>query len=302
MKSTRFTIYFLPALALALLLGAISQLGLAQDPLPAPTGNGEVIVIVDKTKHELHLARVQNGYEIFKTYPVTTGKNSGDKMVEGDLKTPEGIYQFSQRYNQSQLKKKFGIMAFYIDYPNLIDKSEKKTGFDIMLHSTDDPARLARPQDSDGCVVVNDERIKEIDPFIIPQKTMILIYDELKPAYLLPGTTEKVKTVFDTWLKAWSEKDLEAYIALYSKNFRGKNMNRDQYKIYKGFLNKKYDTIKVTASDIRYFTHPKYSMVTYHQQYLATYKGGREAFNVSSRKRLYLIPEDGALKIFSEGN
>lgn len=286
---TAFRIYFL--LGLLLSTFGIHAFG---DEIP--------VLLVDKKKFELHLAHYKNGFEIFKTYPVTIGKNSGDKMVEGDLKTPEGIYQLSARYVQPQIKKKFGILAFYVDYPNLIDKRDKKTGFDIMLHSTDDPSRLERPQDSDGCIVVNDERIKELDQYIHPSQTAILIYDELKPEYLLPTANDDIKQVFETWLKAWNEKDLDSYISQYSKDFRFEQMNRDQYKVYKGFLNKKYDKINVTVNDVHFYKHPKYSLVTFHQQYSSTYKGGRPAFNVSSRKRLYLIPEDGALKIYSEGN
>jgi murein L,D-transpeptidase YafK len=262
----------------------------------------ETVVIVDKKKYELHLARYKNGLEIFKTYPVTIGKNSGDKMIEGDLKTPEGIYYFTAKYVQPQIKKKFGIMAFYVDYPNLMDKKDKKTGFDIMLHSTDDPDRLARPQDSDGCIVVNDERIKEIDPFIVPQKTTLLVYEELKPEYLQANATDDVKQSFEKWLKAWSDKDLDTYIDLYAKDFRFQQMSRDQFKAYKGFLNKKYDTIQVQASDVRYYKHPKYSLVTFLQEYTSTYKGGRVAMSVKSRKRLYLVPDEGQLKILFEGN
>jgi len=29
-------------------------------------------------------------------YPVTTGKNLGDKFTEGDGRTPEGIYYFTR--------------------------------------------------------------------------------------------------------------------------------------------------------------------------------------------------------------
>ncbi len=143
-----------------------------------PTENLPV-VIVDKAKFELHLANYKNGLEVFKTYKVTIGKNAGDKQVEGDQKTPEGIYRFSAKYGRQNLKPKFGAMAFYIDYPNALDRREKKTGFDIMLHSTDDPERLARSQDSDGCVVVDDARIKEIAEFIQTPISTIIIYDQL---------------------------------------------------------------------------------------------------------------------------
>lgn len=266
---------------------------------------GLPIAIVDKAKFQMHLANYKSGVglnnlEIFKTYKVTLGKHSGDKTLEGDQKTPEGIYRFTTKYLAPQLKKKFGAMAFYVDYPNSLDRRDKKTGFDIMLHSTDDPARLARNQDSDGCIVVDDERIKEIAAYIHTPFTTLLIFDDMKPEYLQTETTGDLKKVFDAWLVAWGSKDIDTYIGSYSKDFKMEQMNRDQYRVYKNSLNKKYETIDVKATDARFFRHPKYDMVTFTQEYSSTFKGGKKAFVARGQKRLYFVREDGVPKIYSE--
>ena len=262
--------------------------------------DGLPVVIVDKAKFQLHIADYKNGLNIIKTYAVTLGKNSGDKMLEGDQKTPEGIYRFTTRYVAPSIKKKLGAMAFYVDYPNSLDRRDKKTGFDIMLHSTDDPARLARSQDSDGCIVVDDARIKEIANYIHTPVTTLLIYDQLKPEYLQSETSGDLKTAFDAWLTAWSKKDLDGYIGSYAQDFKYEAMNRDQYRAYKGSLNKKYETIDVKATDARFFRHPKYDLVAFTQEYSSTFKGGRKAFVARGQKRIYFTREAGVLKIFSE--
>jgi murein L,D-transpeptidase YafK len=258
------------------------------------------VVIVDKSKFQLHVAEYKNGLNILKTYPVTLGKNSGDKMLEGDLKTPEGIYRFTTKYVQPQIKKKFGAIAFYVDYPNSIDKHDKKTGFDIMLHSTDDPSRLARQQDSDGCMVVDDVRIRELANYIHTPFTTLLIFDQLKPEYLQTETTGDLKTAFDAWIEAWSSKNIDAYIGSYAKDFHYESMSRDQYRRYKEALNKKYETIDVKATEPRFFHHPKYDLVTFTQEYSSTFKGGKKAFVARGQKRIYFVREAGLLKIFSE--
>lgn len=279
------------AVALALIGSFVSSFAHAED-LP--------VVIVDKAKFQLHIANYKNGLEIIKTYPVTLGKNSGDKMLEGDLKTPEGIYRFTTRYEQPAIKKKFGAMAFYVDYPNSLDKRDKKTGFDIMLHSTDDPSRLARNQDSDGCMVVDDARIKEIAGYIHTPITTLLIFGELKPEYLQTETSGDLKAAFEKWLAAWSAKDIDSYIGSYAQDFRYEQMSRDQYRAYKASLNKKYATIDVRATDARFFRHPKYELVTFTQEYSSTFKDGRKAFVARGQKRIYFVRENGTLKIFSE--
>lgn len=261
---------------------------------------GLPVVIVDKSKFQLHIADYKNGLNIIKTYAVTLGKNSGDKMLEGDQKTPEGIYRFTTRYVAPSIKKKLGAMAFYVDYPNSIDRRDKKTGFDIMLHSTDDPSRLERSQDSDGCIVVDDARIKEIANYIHTPVTTLLIYDQLKPEYLQSETSGDLKIAFDKWIAAWSKKDIEAYIGAYAQDFKYESMNREQYRVYKNSLNKKYETIDVKATDARFFRHPKYDLVTFTQEYSSTFKGGRKAFVARGQKRIYFTREAGLLKIFSE--
>jgi murein L,D-transpeptidase YafK len=142
MKINLFIMALLMGSAIAFGADEVSQVAVATSSVKS---EGLPVVIVDKAKYELHLANYKNGLEIFKTFKVTIGKNSGDKQIEGDQKTPEGIYRFSAKYGRQNLKPKFGAMAFYIDYPNAFDRREKKTGFDIMLHSTDDPRSACAP-------------------------------------------------------------------------------------------------------------------------------------------------------------
>jgi murein L,D-transpeptidase YafK len=259
------------------------------------------IFIVDKAKFQLHLAHYKSdAIEIFKTYPVTLGKNLGDKVLEGDQKTPEGIYRFTGKYLPPHIQKKLGDMAFYMDYPNPIDLRDKKTGYAIMLHATDDPKRLERNMDSDGCIVTSNEKIKEIDPYIFSPFSIIMVFETMKPQYLNADRTKDLKVAFNNWLNAWNRKDIDTYIGSYAEDFKFEAMNREQYKDYKNLLNKKYDVIDVKASNVRYFTHPKYEMVTFTQEYSATFPGGRKAFVSRGQKRLYFVKEQGISKIYFE--
>lgn len=278
-------------------------IGLSLASMTATVANAQElpVIIVDKAKFQIHVADYKNGLEIIKSYPVTLGKNSGDKLLEGDQKTPEGIYRFTTKYVAPAIKKKLGAMAFYVDYPNSLDKRDKKTGFDIMLHSTDDPSRLQRSQDSDGCMVVDDVRIKELANYIHTPFTTLLIFDQLKEEYLKTETSGDLKTAFEKWIAAWSAKDIDGYIGSYASDFHYEQMDLDQYRAYKASLNKKYETIEVKATQARFFRHPKYDLVTFIQEYSSTFKGGRKAFVARGQKRIYFTHAGGgAPKIFSE--
>src|SRR5690606_3960348 len=137
---------------------------------------------------------------------------------------------------------------------------------------------------------------------IKPFETYVIVYDQLKPEYLTAEGIKDVKEAFNKWLTAWTTKDIETYISFYSDTFKSKGMNKDQYKTYKDFLNKKYHKINVEVSYVKFYKHPKYSIVTYTQDYSSTYKNGNKAFSANSRKMLYLVPEKESLKIVYEGN
>ncbi len=260
----------------------------------------EVVVVVDKKTHQTHLANYKDGrLEPVKTFRTTLGQKTGDKIMEGDLKTPEGIYEFLFRAQAPNLKPKFGPLAIYISYPNVMDKAGAKTGFDILIHGTDDPARLEKQFDSLGCVVLDNENVKVVSDNIKLKDTKVIITKDFS---LLQNTPRlpKAKAFFERWIKAWSTKDLTTYIESYADEFRSDGMNRLAFANYKDALNKKYGTITVTASDVRYYFHEKYDLITYTQNYSSTFPNGQPAFQGSSKKNLYLQERNGEYRIIVE--
>jgi murein L,D-transpeptidase YafK len=258
-------------------------------------------LLVDKKTNQLHVSEYVDGtYKILKTYHATLGKVSGDKIDEGDLKTPEGIYTFKQLLRPPALKRKFGAMAFYIDFPNTFDRLAGMTGFDIMLHATDVPERLKNNFDSEGCVVVNNEEIREIRPYIRLGLTPILIFPELTEQYLKPGQDSALVGFFKSWVKAWETEDLETYIGSYHSDFVAQGKDKAAWKKYKAGLNQRYASIEIGPEDVMYYRHPKYSMVTFTQNYRSKLNGGGWGHRSRGTKILYVAEEAGKPKIIAE--
>lgn len=96
---------------------------------------------------------VRNGekFELFKTYPICTYSGSvGPKLREGDLQSPEGFYTVSgSQLNPSSLYH----LSFDIGYPNAVDRENKRTGGDIMVHGK---------CISQGCFAMGNLQIEEI--------------------------------------------------------------------------------------------------------------------------------------------
>lgn len=283
---------------------ALAAMFSAQAVYAASGASSPSVVLVDKRTSDLHVARYVDGeYRIIKTYHATLGKVKGDKEEEGDLKTPEGIYTFTQFLTPPGLKPKFGAMAFYIGFPNAYDLLAGRTGRDIMLHATNEPDRLRRNWDSEGCVVVHDNEIREIRPFIQLGRTPILIFPEspgLTAEYMAPGRDGHLKNFFENWLSAWREKKMDAYLGAYHSDFVSGKMDLAAWKAHKTKLNELYSKIDIGAENVRFYRHPKYSWITFTQNYRSQLVGGGAGHLSRGTKQLFVAEERGQLKIIAE--
>lgn len=85
---------------------------------------------------------------------MTIGKNGTDKRVEGDKRTPMGVYQITEQLPRAGLADLYGDGAFpAANYPNEWDRQQKRGGHGIWLHGVPSNTYSRPPRSSDGCVV-----------------------------------------------------------------------------------------------------------------------------------------------------
>src|ERR1700712_4759710 len=76
--------------------------------------NGTPYILIDKSDYELSIYDDDGWYA---TYPVVFGsKDLGDKMSEGDRRTPEGTYRIISKHPHEKWDK-----ILLLDYPNKSD-------------------------------------------------------------------------------------------------------------------------------------------------------------------------------------
>lgn len=256
------------------------------------------VILVEKATHKLHLYENTGSVpKLVKTYNTATGKFKGDKSVSGDKKTPEGIYTIYEFLSKQELLRRhgkyaeiYGSGAFPMDYPNFIDSREGKGGGGIWLHSTDDDSRIFKGLDSRGCVVVQNNDLKEIAQYIQLQHTPIIVVQDI---YHLSKTTweRNRKDLSDTvqkWAKAWQEKDFNTYIGSYdSQRFYDKKHGGFQgYKNYKRAVFSRNDSPTITLDFISIFANKDYAVVHLEQDYRSS------VINDIGKKTLYLKKDD----------
>lgn len=264
------------------------------------------ILIAEKSTHLLHLYKNNLGQpELVKSYQVITGKKSGDKGIEGDFRTPEGIYNFTDFLTNKQLIEKsgsagviYGAGAFVTDYPNPIDQRMGKSGSGIWLHSTNDETRLEKGLDSRGCVVTANNDLLDVSKYLELYKTPIIIVQDLVFLNEKTHDTQKneLKKSIEHWLLAWRNKDIEGYIAHYHPSeFRDSKGSYEKYKAYKKAVFSMAGTPKIELDNISILQSKNYLVVTFTQKYVSN------TINDTGKKLLYMKQDDSYnWKIVSE--
>lgn len=123
-------------------------------------------VLVRKSERKLY---IYSGDMILKTYPVALGKEpQGQKIKEGDSRTPEGLYTLDWRNPNSKF-----FRSIHVSYPNVSQlRSAKEAGVDpggaIMIHGqpSDWVERIqltfAHKDWTEGCIAVENQDMLEI--------------------------------------------------------------------------------------------------------------------------------------------
>lgn len=122
-------------------------------------------VLVEKSERRLTL--LENGRAL-KTYRVALGSEPiGDKVRQGDGRTPEGIYRIDRRNAASQYHR-----SLHVSYPDDAHRARARRlhvspGGDIFIHGLPNGygwlgARHRVRDWTAGCIAVTDEEIEEI--------------------------------------------------------------------------------------------------------------------------------------------
>ena len=139
---------------------------------------------VDKSERRM---RMYAGDLLLTSYPCVLGlKPEGDKMQEGDRRTPEGRFTFRAKYPHADWHK-----FIWIDYPNAESRrrfKERKAsgtvaadasmGGEIGIHGVPIGMDLWITLGADwtwGCIAMKNADVDEIFTYIVPERTEIEI-------------------------------------------------------------------------------------------------------------------------------
>ena len=180
-------------------------------------------IAIDASRSRLYLfENTPKGLQLVADYYASVGKLGIEKMVEGDQRTPLGVYFITSRLDPATLKDFYGVGALPINYPNPLDQSRGKTGSGIWLHGTP-PDQFARaPLATDGCLVLANPDIERILRTVEPRSTPVVIARQLQ--WVAPQSVQAERKSFDAVLNAWrsakTEGDMKRLLGFYAPDFQ----------------------------------------------------------------------------------
>ena len=264
-------------------------------------------LLVDKSRNRLYLFERRAADEpplLVRDFYVSTGRKTGNKSVEGDLRTPEGVYFITSWIPDDKLPEKYGVGAFPMDYPNSLDRQQGKTGDGIWLHGTDRIYYSRPPLDSEGCVVMSNIDLQGIRHLIKPGITPIVIAEEVQwvEEQVWYATRARILSALEQWRHDWESLDVERYLSHYAENFWSPEHDYAGWSAHKRRIAQHKTRQEIELDDVSLFYSPVPAVqaqdtvvVRFRQNYRSN------NFNSVANKRLYLARNEDAWKIVYEG-
>jgi len=247
----------------------------------------ERIIAVDKASQQLVMFERKSPLREVHRFPCTTGQSMGDKLVEGDLRTPEGVYFVGRKIARTLDWELYGNIAYALNYPNPIDRINGKTGGGIWLHGR---GKTFLPRDTRGCVALKVPDMENVATEA-PYGTPVVIGSGLE-WHQEPGGNEvealEVAGELTAWARDWQHMD-EALFDHYDAAL----MSRSEGRSFKGFIANKRNIfankpwIHVMLDNVRAIPGPGYWVTWFDQYYRTT---GRSS---TTGKRFYWKRDGG---------
>ena len=260
------------------------------------------IIVVDIKTYRLYLFEHINGdIQIVKDHYVSTGKQGALKQVEGDQRTPLGVYYVTASIDDKKLPDFYGSGAFPINYPNAWDKRLKRTGYGIWLHGVPKDTYSRAPKASDGCIALTNEDLEALWPEIQIGNTPVIIVDGVQwsSEEQLSQERKVFQDKIEQWRLDWQSLEHESYIRHYSSAFYSSGRDYDGWERHKKNVNASKSYIDVQLEDVSIYAYPSEEnlmLVTFRQSYRSSnYK------NTSDKQQFWRLEEDGQWRILYEG-
>ena len=265
----------------------------ADGQMPAWKDVEGVVIVVDKSRQKLFIYDGKT-HTVLQEFVCTTGQIEGDKLVEGDLRTPEGVYFIEKRIQKWLDFELYGSEALVLNFPNPVDKIFQKTGYGIWIHGR---GRSIVPRDTRGCVALKNENLDVVREKSRFGWTPVFIVHSLDENVSVCKEDELVRLYeqVQKWAENWSAKSEDFFAAYDLEAYNRSGKSFAAFSEQKRQLFQRYVWINVNLFSLQIACVGSYAVTSFGQFYQAN---GTQSEGL---KRLYWRQnEDGQWKIVGE--
>ncbi|NBD19885.1 L,D-transpeptidase family protein [Aquabacterium fontiphilum] len=256
-------------------------------------------IAVDVSRSRLYLfENTAQGLRLVSDHYASVGLLGADKRIEGDQRTPLGVYYITSRLDARQLTDFYGAGALPLNYPNEYDRRLGRTGSGIWLHGVPRDSYVRPPQSTDGCVALANPELQAILQTVQPRTTPVVIARSLDWVTRARAEPERraLSNLIEGWRVARSSGDIERLMSFYSPQFASGSRNLSQWRQLVGREMNQAGGRPVNIKDLAILGWRDQNEVL-----VVTFGEVVEGQRTGVMKRQYWGKEGGLWKIFYEG-
>ena len=181
-------------------------------------------IAVDASRSRLYLfENGPSGLKLISDHYASIGRLGADKSVQGDQRTPLGVYYITSRLEGKQLTDFYGSGALPLNYPNEYDRRLGRTGHGIWLHGVPSDSFARSPNSTDGCVALSNPELQNLLARVEPRTTPVVIAKNLDwvPPQQSQPQQRNLHNLLEGWRVARVTGDMARLMSFYSEAFAG---------------------------------------------------------------------------------
>lgn len=261
-----------------------------------------VVFIAEASTSSLHRFEFSaDGPESVDKRYMSIGQNGVGKQRPWDRRTPLGIYFVVDELDTSVLHEKYGPTAFPLDYPNVLDRINRRGGDGIWIHGVTPNGDRRPPLDTDGCIALPNEELLALRDQLTPAITPVIVTREIQwgSAADVAALRIDLRNALEVWSSSLRDGDLHRYLSLYSADFAYRGMDREKWT---AFRTRTFSVAieEIEIDDVLLLADPEQPGIYLSRFHQTVSDNDRR---VTTTKRLYWKRgENGELEVVAEDN
>ncbi|MEM9321854.1 MAG: L,D-transpeptidase family protein [Pseudomonadota bacterium] len=167
---------------------------------------------------------------------ISSGANGPGKRRRGDERTPLGVYWAVDEFDTARLPARYGSRVLPLDYPNALDRRQRRSGDGIWIHGIDPANNIRPPRDTDGCIAVSEDRIDALVDPVARRATPVVIGAPLTWQASVDARAAWVADLdaaLTGWVDSVRSRDAAGLLAHYEAGFRNMGLTSSQWRAWR---------------------------------------------------------------------